>query len=308
MVFAHSLVLLVLAGAFDIVLGVPALFETRQTTSTPRALGSSAIASYTPFAYYASAAYCNPASTKTWTCGINCNNNSAFKPYASGGDGGLVQYWFVGYDTALQTAIVSYEGTDTSKIIPLLTDFDFSLNNLNQTLFPGIPDSVEVHEGFAAAHESSADPIFAAVKKVLAQTNTKTVTVVGHSLGGALATLSGLSLQLTLPSGTQVKTVTFGTPRVGNSDFASYFDAHLLATRINNKMDMVPIMPAEVMGFRHTAGEIHISSATSWMSCPGQENDDDSCTDGSVSSIFVGKSSDHNGPYNQVMMHTSGSC
>jgi len=31
-----------------------------------------------------------------------CNGNPGFKPIASGGNGGSVQYWFVGYDAALK--------------------------------------------------------------------------------------------------------------------------------------------------------------------------------------------------------------
>lgn len=32
----------------------------------------------------------------------NCDANPTFKPVASGGDGAVVQYWFVGYDLTLQ--------------------------------------------------------------------------------------------------------------------------------------------------------------------------------------------------------------
>lgn len=48
---------------------------------------------------------------------------------------------------------------------------------------------------------------------------------VGHSLGGALAELDSLFMTLNLPSSISVKGRTFGTPRVGNAAFASFFDS-----------------------------------------------------------------------------------
>jgi hypothetical protein len=46
------------------------------------------------------------------TLKANCNANSGFEPVASGGDGDSIQYWFVGYDPALEEVIVSHQGTD----------------------------------------------------------------------------------------------------------------------------------------------------------------------------------------------------
>lgn len=48
---------------------------------------------------------------------------------------------------------------------------------------------------------------------------------VGHSLGGALAELDCMFMTLNLPSNIAIKGVTYGTPRVGNSAWATLFDA-----------------------------------------------------------------------------------
>jgi hypothetical protein len=106
--------------------------EPRQ--SSPTALSAAAVAALKPFTHYASTAYCKPATTMTWSCGgessrnawfgylilmlilANCDANPTFKPIASGGDGDDVQFWFVGYDPTLKTIIVSFQGTDTSKL------------------------------------------------------------------------------------------------------------------------------------------------------------------------------------------------
>lgn len=44
-------------------------------------------------------------------------------------------------------------------------------------------------------------------------------------MGGALAQLDALFMRLNLPSNIHIKAVTYGTPRVGNPAYASYFDS-----------------------------------------------------------------------------------
>jgi hypothetical protein len=63
-----------------------------ELASTPSLLSTSSIAALTPFAYYATAAYCTPASLLAWDCGTNCAGNPGFKPVAAGGNGDSVQY------------------------------------------------------------------------------------------------------------------------------------------------------------------------------------------------------------------------
>ena len=55
--------------------------------------------------------------------------------------------------------------------------------------------------------------------------NSPTLTQVGHSLGGALAELDALFMVMNLPSSIHVKGVTYGTPRVGNPAYATFFDS-----------------------------------------------------------------------------------
>jgi hypothetical protein len=70
-------------------LAVAIPYSGRQSITS---LSQSQIDFFTPYSYYASAAYCNPSTTLNWSCGTNCNANPGFKPIASGGDGSDVQY------------------------------------------------------------------------------------------------------------------------------------------------------------------------------------------------------------------------
>ena len=71
--------------------------------------------------------------------------------------------------------------------------------------------------------------------------NGGTITVVGHSLGGALASVLALYLKAELSSAT-VNCFTFAAPTAGNEQFADYFDTTMtgLSTRFFNSKDIVP--------------------------------------------------------------------
>ena len=67
--------------------------------------------------------------------------------------------------------------------------------------------------------------------------------------------------------------VGYGLPRVGNQEFADYLDTQSVSiTHVNNKKDMVPILPGRFLGFHHPSGEIHIQESGDWLSCPGKHS------------------------------------
>ena len=83
-----------------------------------------------------------------------------------------------------------------------------------------------------------------------------TVTVVGHSLGGALATLCATDLVME-ENITSVRLYTFGCPRVGNEAFAKALqNTTLVHTRVTHDRDVVPTLPFRHLGFHHTAREV----------------------------------------------------
>ena len=143
------------------------------------------------------------------------------------------------------------------------------------------------------------------VYHLLKQYPSASVTTVGHSLGAALALLDGVYLRLQLPPQVIVKVVGYGMPRVGNRNFADFVDQILpnAMLHINNKKDPVPIVPGMNYGYAHPQGEIHIQEASGeWIKCPGHDNPDPRCTDGTVTSLSNAQFSDHSGPYNNVVL------
>lgn len=163
-----------------------------------------------------------------------------------------------------------------------------------------MPSSVEVHSGFANEQAKTATQILSAVQETISTHSASSVTVVGHSLGAAIALLDGvyLNIQVSVP----VSTIGYGMPRVGNQAFADYVDANLPLTHINNKKDPVPIVPGRFLGYHHPSGEVHITESNVWESCPGQDNTSTLCIIGDVPNIFDANTSDHSGPYNGITM------
>lgn len=97
------------------------------------------------------------------------------------------------------------------------------------------------------------------------------LSLVGHSLGGAVAALAGLDFAA---RGWNPTITTFGEPRVGNAALVRYIDeqfhvgnasqvpkddTHLHYRRVTHIDDPVPLLPLSEWGYAMHAGEIFIS-------------------------------------------------
>jgi len=110
------------------------------------------------------------------------------------------------------------------------------------------------------------------------------LTVTGHSLGGALATLAVSDLLINNgvhpdQDNSKITLYTYGSPRVGNSVFAHWFNSkmHGRSWRFTNYEDLIPHMPKEDMGYHHIATEVWNSAPDSmtgkWNTCDGSGED-----------------------------------
>lgn len=139
--------------------------------------------------------------------------------------------------------IVVFRGTEASagNIKDIITDLDCRIIR-------------GTHAGFMKAYESVSEKI----NKVLKPH--KHTVFTGHSLGGALAKIAGARYRSTYKL-----IVTFGAPRVFNKKTSIEFETFHgdCVVRFENKLDPVPYIPLERMGFSHI-GESH--SLGSWWS------------------------------------------
>lgn len=104
------------------------------------------------------------------------------------------------------------------------------------------PNGHRVHSGFNRTYE----PIGQAIQSYLGKNNVSVVHCVGHSLGGALATLAASSVA---GSGTGVRLYTFGCPRVGTMGFTHSLTKNIGGDNIHrvfhtaDPVSMIPIFP-----------------------------------------------------------------
>jgi triacylglycerol lipase len=104
------------------------------------------------------------------------------------------------------------------------------------------PNGFSVHAGFWAAAQS----LLPQIRNTLRGRDVSTIHIVGHSLGGAIATLMADSLG---DSGCGLKLYTFGAPRAGVELHAEYLTGKLGAANIHrayhdtDPVPMVPIFP-----------------------------------------------------------------
>jgi hypothetical protein len=100
-----------------------------------------------------------------------------------------------------------------------------------------------IYRGLRTDKPAGSTSAVAAIKAQLTAGTAKTVTVCGHSLGGALATLLIADVAVNTPCKSPVG-YSYASPRVGDHIFASSFNAIVPANyRIANRQDVVPQLP-----------------------------------------------------------------
>jgi triacylglycerol lipase len=157
-------------------------------------------------------------------------------------------FGFIVRETASGAVIVSIRGTLV--VEEWLRNFtavpaDYSL----------LPDYGTVHLGFRLVYASVSESIRQGLATVPLSTR---ITVVGHSLGGAMATLAGPDVKRN-QNREQVDVCTFGGPRVGKADYRESSNADITRCfRVTNQFDIVPHVPTILTGWLHVGEQIEV--------------------------------------------------
>ena len=132
------------------------------------------------------------------------------------------------------------------------------------------------HQGFLTSWQNTRGVIVPHVEAALKKYPSYQVTLIGHSLGGAVAAFASLEF---LRRGWDPIVTTFGEPRIGNQALMDYMDARFetvaISTtaslrsnkegkyrRVTHVNDPVPLLPLSEWGYRMHGGEVYISKAT----------------------------------------------
>ncbi len=151
------------------------------------------------------------------------NHNS---PALTGGDG------FVAFHPTLDLSVATFRGTEAGNLEDALTDM--------LTLPVGWFAGGMVHAGFATGYSAMRPRLLD-----LLSGGPRRLLLTGHSLGGALANLAAVDFP-------HAELLTFGAPRVGNSDFVNLLRG-VSIHRFVNCCDIVQRVPPETFGERDLA-------------------------------------------------------
>lgn len=151
---------------------------------------------------------------------------------------------------------IVYRGTETE--LEWIDDFEFFLLSYTE---PGGVGKVE--EGFSRMYRSLKVHLCEEDKSMLMteyieNLQAGSLTVAGHSLGGALTVLTAYTAAF---YGIETEVYTFGSPMVGDKAFTSAYEQAVSNTwRIYNAPDIVPKLPASELGFVQPEVGIQVNS------------------------------------------------
>lgn len=157
--------------------------------------------------------------------------------------------------------VISFKGTTNLK--DTLSDIDFiQVDDLYS--IPG-----KFHKGFhdLIFEDKVAESLELEINNIISKSSHKNLYITGHSLGGALATLfysylqnSPLSDKGKLDKDINVQLITYGCPRIGNSDFSNSIKKDTI--RVVNGNDIVTKVP--IFCYNHYEKLYHIGSKYSF--------------------------------------------
>lgn len=125
----------------------------------------------------------------------------------------------------------------------------------------------KIHRGFAQQYASLAPAITKQVQSFaeFAEDEMRSVLFIGHSLGGALATIGAALTKKEFPH-LYVECVSFGCPRVGNKAFAEFFNANVdRHQRYVNGNDIITRVPR--INYTHVGNECRIGTGAGKSGC-----------------------------------------
>lgn len=149
--------------------------------------------------------------------------------------------------------IICFQGS--ASMLDAMTDVKFWKKRV---LYDYTNFKIKIHAGFVEAYQSVRTQVVDYFNFI----GVVNVICIGHSLGGALATLCAFDILDQLGN---VELYTMGCPRVGNQAFARLTDKRLPSSvRFVNSNDIVPSLPPRLFCYEHVGNWWQIGKDRHW--------------------------------------------
>lgn len=228
--------------------------------------------------------------SKPFSCLSRCTDFPQFELVATWNTGPLLSdsCGYIALDHGKQRIVLAFRGTYSiaNTVVDLSTipqeyvpypgsgDEDVAVNDESaETADQPECTNCTVHMGFYHSWLVTRKEILPQLQEQLLLYPHYNLSLVGHSLGGAVAALAGLDF---CARGWHPTITSFGEPRVGNAALARYIDerfdiginasipeddTNLKYRRVTHVDDPVPLLPLSDWGYAMHAGEIYISKS-----------------------------------------------
>eukprot|EP00455_Lapot_gusevi_P016434 TRINITY_DN1846_c0_g3_i6.p1 TRINITY_DN1846_c0_g3~~TRINITY_DN1846_c0_g3_i6.p1 ORF type:complete len:285 (+),score=60.76 TRINITY_DN1846_c0_g3_i6:136-990(+) len=233
------------------------------------------------YLFYSFASYCQQGSLADWACLWCIGDTSGFQVMNFNVDPHTNTTCFAGVNSQTQEIVVAFKGTDPKSLKNVITDLNFFKTD---TPFDGLPGAY-VHGGFMKAYKAHKPIIMSTIVSLVQQYPGYSIVITGHSLGGAQAILCILDL-IHNEGYSNIVAYTYGSPRVGNPTFASFFNQIVpVHYRVTHSHDIVPHLPPRNLNFHHPGREVW-QIDDSYMVCNGS-GEDPLCSDSNTVDLSI---------------------
>jgi hypothetical protein len=214
-----------------------------------------------------------PPSLQAQTSDLRYNIKWAYYAYEAKPTDTLLEDMKIVDNAKLNTRVVMGYDADRNFIV---TSFRGSNNTMNWVSDAEFPKkeylregcvNCSVHEGFFNAYNSLAESVKNYLPVLYWRYPDAKVVFTGHSLGAVQAVLGAIDTQL---AGYTVHLHTYGSPRLGDQNFAAYFNSVVTATNMRAVFvnDPVPNIPPMSFNFMQGGTEVHFCSCSTFLVYP----------------------------------------
>ena len=172
--------------------------------------------------------------------------------------GDIVSFGFVAQDPA-GNAVIAIRGTEG--ILEWVQDAKFLVVKCPFLAGAGLTEDgfTDVYESLRVGQDQASKSLVDALPGLAFPTALTSLTICGHSLGGALATLLALDVGANTKLGGILRAYTYASPRTGDPSFADTYNQVVPRTvRIANRLDLVPKLPLPPV-YEHVDGVVDLN-------------------------------------------------